>query len=558
MYIQRGFLLDFGVDDCDSLVLQRIVRSGQVDVRTGGKVDSKGKEIYSIDTRNFSSVIARKVALIQPPNIRQSRVAIFCVFTASDKTPFSADQPSPKVPKMLSLPPELFLRILEYLEEDFESIRAATAIIRLSQTCQGVYKLIERWAACKTSYEVSILSKLPKCAETQSSTPPSSLSILCRKIGGVCIFCSNRARYSPEMFTNLKVCSACEALRLPKISDVNLKRLYAFADGTEDILETMESRENLDHRLYRWCDIERLVTRGLLSKRPNFGVHHRSKFLPFNPEEYAEFCFHQHGITEVDYRDLHHSYLGVMFIEGIIEHWNIDSFNKYCPVLFELALYNDFRYRYDYSWTPKPTPKDQVAEFAHIARHWVRDKGLWSQRPWRLSAVPQTPRCCVTNPFAKEYHKSVDREAFLQYQQQCQLWRALIRAYPSILSNPDVWCQCVSFGLSEMDDAVDLAVSSRGTERVPLFRSIDFELLTNFMGSNVDFLRAAKHQLTPQVYQQVFEQEDITRSKVAVVSIRNGMVRVKVLGQEGPFTYWEDHVVESEMSQLESENSSNI
>src|SRR5204862_2476467 len=128
------------------------------------------------------------------------------------------------------------------------------------------------------------------------------------RLGDICMFCSNRARSSAsEVFTRLPICQACEAIKVPKISNVNLDRLYVFSRDLEDLFKTLESRENLDHRLYRWSDIEPMVVDGYLKNKLNKRNKRKPSSnapIPFNPEEYAEFCFEQFNNEVCDWSEM--------------------------------------------------------------------------------------------------------------------------------------------------------------------------------------------------------------------------------------------------------------
>ena len=339
------------------------------------------------------------------------------------------------------------------------------------------------------------------------------------------------------MFTNLPVCRACEAVELPKISDINLNRLYVFSNGSQDVLETLQSRENLSHRLYQWSDIEPLVAKGCLKKKRIAAYHHRSKAIPFNPEEHAEFRFHQRANRELDYREIEQFYLHIVVLDEILQFWDYDTLHTRSPILIELALFNEFRYLFDYSWSPKPTRQEQVEEYIRVARHWL-EEATWLRRPWRLSAFPQTPRCSVSNPFARQCHKDIDLEAFSEHQRQCRLRRALIQAYPAILSNPAVWCRCINFSTSQFDESVSLAACVRSLVNYSKLPDIDFELLTNPCGDDVRLMRTGK-DLKPRFYNRShYEEEDVTAKKVAVVSIRNDSSQIRLLESDARVQFW--------------------
>jgi hypothetical protein len=208
--------------------------------------------------------------------------------------------------------------------------------------------------------------------------------------------------------------------------------------------------------------------------------------------------------------------------------WNNIPFDKYSPILIEVALFNEFCYRFDYSWELKRTHREQVAEYASIARHWT-EKDMWDQRPWRLSAFPKTPRCSVSNPYAQQYHRDMDQDAYSEHQQQSKLRRALIRAYPAILSDPDIWCLCVN--ASEFDMSVSLAISARLRSKRTRGHNFDFELLTSLKHDDVLLTRTARNRVLKSViYERFVECQDITIRKVAIVSIRKDSIEIKLPG----------------------------
>jgi hypothetical protein len=304
-----------------------------------------------------------------------------------------------------------------------------------------------------------------------------------------------------------------------------LERLYAFFGDPEDFLKTLDSRENLDHRLYRWSDIEPLVVNGSLQKEKwKFGRRHRSDFIPFNPEEYAEFGFYQLGNDEEEEWIEMSQEFPQLLIDETLEYWNASPFDQYSPIVIELALFNEFHYRFDYSWEPKPTQEDRLAEYASVARHWT-EGDMWRKRPWQLSDFPRTPRCSISNPYSQEYDKYMDRTRFGAHQEQCNLRRALIRACPQILSNPEVWSRCVS--TNGFDASIRLARSARLTNKPARHRNLDFELLTKTKAHDVLMTRAFR-KLKSVIYERRFERQDITMRKVAIVSIRKGSVEIKL------------------------------
>ena len=125
----------------------------------------------------------------------------------------------------------------------------------------------------------------------------------------------------------------------------------------------------------------------------------------------------------------------------------------------------------------------------------------------------------------------MDRTGFSDHQRQCNLRRALIRAYPQILSCPDVWCRCVS--ASDFEESVSLATSAHLTQKSVRHYNLDFELLTNLERDDVLLARIARNRsLKPVIYERWIERADITMRKVAIVSVRKESVEIKLPGPD--------------------------
>ena len=119
-------------------------------------------------------------------------------------------------------------RHLEQLKQDCRNPHDANTIL-LAFTSRHLRKRHRFLAGTATDVKHG-LEVLSSSLDTDTP-PPSALSVLCRRIGGICIFCSNRARHSREIVTNLQICQACKARKLAKISGVNLNRLYDGGNG---------------------------------------------------------------------------------------------------------------------------------------------------------------------------------------------------------------------------------------------------------------------------------------------------------------------------------------
>jgi hypothetical protein len=252
---------------------------------------------------------------------------------------------------LTTIPTDVFLCILKQLKQGCRNPHDANTILHLAFTSRHLHNVIDSWAGRGTAviHDLEILSTL----ETDTP-PPSALSIVCRRIGGICVFCSNRARHSPEIFTALQVCQACEARKLAKISGVNLNRLYVPSMAVTDFLEnvaqpdftTIERRINLDHCLYRWSDIKPLVESGFFRKRSGLGYSNGE--IPVNLEEFAEFGFPLLNVRGPGWLRMKDEVPGSVLRESF-KSWYDDTLDKESPLQVELALFNEFLYRFDYS-----------------------------------------------------------------------------------------------------------------------------------------------------------------------------------------------------------------
>jgi hypothetical protein len=280
---------------------------------------------------------------------------------------------------------------------------------------------------------------------------------------------------------------------------------------------TIERRNNLDHCLYRWSDIEPLVESGFFKKRSE--LDYSDGQIPVNLDEYAEFgvpllVFGPDWLRMKD--EVPRSVLRESF-----QSWYDDTLDKESPLQVELALFNEFLYRFDYSWKPKSTFEERLSEYADVARHWAH-RELWPERPWRLAGFPKLPRCSISNSYSGASEKGADSEAFSQHETKCKILRGFIRIVPGILSKPSIWFTCVNeksligFGSSR---GMNLMNSSYDTEEI--------ELVTNVRGDDVFFVRSGS-ALEPVIYRRETERQDITRKKVAILRIGKDEVEIKL------------------------------
>jgi len=158
----------------------------------------------------------------------KSNVASFTCGTETLSTTINHKRITCAMSPYITLPPELLMDILADVVEDYTGqpefcSPAAYHLYDLATACRIFYVLINAMAARKEDVrnDIEHLEKIKSAPNSYcSSLAFSPLSVLCRRIGWFCSFCSNRSRrYADgpqgEIYTGLPVCQACKALIAP-------------------------------------------------------------------------------------------------------------------------------------------------------------------------------------------------------------------------------------------------------------------------------------------------------------------------------------------------------
>jgi hypothetical protein len=394
---------------------------------------------------------------------------------------------------MLTLPPLVMLEILDWVAVPDGSSASALPLLNLALSCRGLFNLVNFWLreVRRADFEIFDSQSPDVCASLQ---PFSPLSRLCRRFGGICAYCNNRARHSlnGEIFTGLQLCHACEAFKFPKISEHGLRYTYIIANDSHHYLAgkhrqlttLIDNARPFRSYLYKWSDIKELLeTKRLLPRRAS--RHYFEK--RFRADEFSYFASKIAWDTvlmgDKEFRE--------SLLLSDCEHWAQDKELCASPLAYDIKLFMEFRYRFDSSWKPKQY-REQVIEYIKTAWRWTGNLRWW-KRPWKLCNFPQQPKCSITDPYATDADREQDLEDLRVYNEQCSRLRAIISAFPDILRAPDIWGKCTSPNWSKTK-SIEFAKNSQQTISLEAMPEV-LELGVHWTNDMILVRRARRHQL---------------------------------------------------------------
>jgi hypothetical protein len=342
-----------------------------------------------------------------------------------------------------------------------------------------MYDIAQEWA---TSLMREIITDIREISSRESfqgmvkQYPRTGLNVLCNRLAGFCDLCNLTKRYNQN--TKLQLCEVCDLLFRPLITLQRLESFYTSADSTATarVLEPIRCYDLTEFGpQYSWGDIEALYQRGdlLLKPRDEGPTKYSSEeyghvVLPFEDSiSYGE-GYWPRTASIFRFED---EWDHLKSIQGI-------SPSEIRPVTVELRLLDQFLYRFDPNWAPsRGIEKEDISRYYKIARNWLCF-GNWDKRPWGLESLPAFPRCLITNPHASHDQKERSTVEMHRYRFHCARIRAVMRAFPDILCEPDTWQRCVEWKAITFNGAVKLAtneaVKFAGKER-------NFELNERFV-----------------------------------------------------------------------------
>lgn len=362
-----------------------------------------------------------------------------------------------------AFPAEIYLLIAEALQtNNDETTKSGLAILNLALSSRSHYALISRWASPIAESDVATLQKVlaDSGRYTRSQTFKSPLSVLCKRISGICAICADRSDQT-EIFTGLQVCKACDGFYAPKISYCRFDKLYHINKGgspaqlhnwaDEAIIRDWcryffphaDGRQDRDRRdpLVCWRDILELIKLNYLVRIEDLPLEIREPWGGdencHNGEDFGFF-----NKVEVGWRTDSQWQLILPWYQACLR-WDPDLRGErrvnVSPSMSEMVLLREFRYRFDPLWRPKGTVESEMQEYIRIAKFWFP---YWDQRPWRPCNFPLPPR-----PLHVHSHKRLEvsnrwRE-LEKYWILCAKLRKLCKLFPQALLSPEMWMSCM-------------------------------------------------------------------------------------------------------------------
>ena len=354
-------------------------------------------------------------------------------------------------------PPELYLLVLELLSRRDDTASGALAILHLASTSHSHFGLASSWADRYARKDIQKIHELEATGEipTVGASSRTGLSILCKRAAGICSVCNNRYVCN-EPWTNLQVCDGCEPFYFPKISAQQLRQLYVFTPLGMEMTrgqkfegrlisgvrypspgdKSRELGEKIFGPLYRWKDLQELISKKYLVGKREYGVGGSRERRSYRGEEYGYFCAPDETADANDWWPQ-----ALLWVKACAA-WDLrlapKSRNGLRPCMADMLVFREFRYRFDPTWCPKRTLQRELDDYFQCAGCWT-DSKLWDKRPWRICNFPFQPRCLATSPLTSGAEVSQMWNELASYQNRCATVRAALKAFPCILQAPHFW-----------------------------------------------------------------------------------------------------------------------
>jgi hypothetical protein len=293
---------------------------------------------------------------------------------------------------------------------------------------------------------------------TSTNSQRTSLSILCKHLAGICYVCNCRME-TTERFSGLNLCQICDAFFFPKVSTIRFGDLFTFTplgvqklEHTQQLLSSLlKGKREKDNRwpaqetpdkvhFWRLKDLLKLLSEGLL-ERLNVSIIAGEDNLEYNAEDYGHFYPPNSKAESPEH------WPRLLIWETACRRWNynlsISDREVLAPLMSDMILLEEFRYRFDRNWTPKGDLMDETRKYCRIATSWVTSQTIWQSRPWSLGNFPPQPRSSAADPLSHG-RTTDDMVEFDIYQSCCTRLRRILKVCPAALSSPALWQKCFS------------------------------------------------------------------------------------------------------------------
>jgi hypothetical protein len=377
--------------------------------------------------------------------------------------------------KILDFPTELLIHIFFFLRhaaEEAPSPGGCLGFVNLAQTCRLCYALAkDSLRDCSDlllteEKKAHITLELGEWKAKHWMKTFTPIAAWARRVGRICSFCPNRARHSihGEAFTGLTVCQVCEAMLLPKVSyytlwemnphftavleevdspypddEPELWRPYPFQQVPSlfgrsplwipvvcDTVWEVQPPQTVSHPASQKEIVNQLTTwthaKKILSKYKYVETEGKSQ----EADPYmVEFNDYLGGLKKLSGRDYVMPYGGPLVVgrEATWWYFRADKFHWRQPIVdvmddygkdASLALYLEFRYRFDPWWHDNKTPVEIHDEFCRIQDIWE----FYREVPWQEDQWPVVPPKILILGANEESKKG-------EYERKCMHYRAL-------------------------------------------------------------------------------------------------------------------------------------
>jgi hypothetical protein len=354
-----------------------------------------------------------------------------------------------------AFPAEIYPEILKYMDQLDYTTKTSKGILSMALSSRIHFALTSQWADKTVSKDIQLLSELEELGEIPRSDPPrTGLSILCKRLGGICALCNLRQGEKNELFTDLQLCHSCDLLYFPKISRRRMENSFAHVlprvleyQGTPlryitlrtpkcdcDELRLYSSRV----KVYRWQDIQNLINDGMERRTWDY-------LGKTDPEEYGLFGYRR-GFQGKSKKQV--------IWERACRRWD----PKMCghkiqfvrPHVRDMILLNEFRWHFDPLWEPRGTTQESdLQAYIKIAGHWMTSNKAWESRPWAIQNFPPATRGVGRASEASDEERKKSLRKLEEYKVLAEKIRGLCKVFPNILRDPFEWKLCMDTPLRE-------------------------------------------------------------------------------------------------------------
>jgi len=339
------------------------------------------------------------------------------------------------------VPFDIYLLVLDHLNTLDISFGSSLALLNLSLTSRINARIIRDWASIADSNNSRKIQELER-----DVIPPrrrTNLAVLCRRLGGLCTICDNRAKLlflqhpKDELFEGILLCRPCDRAYFPKISLARILHRYQVREevpGNPSIQQLLRMCRPRATDYYNWADFYPL-TQHSLDVSAHFVRQLFGSLCHTNEEFGGYFPPNQESLS-----DLYWPKVFILEDLGALEGLDQNGIASLPPYKHELLMLNHFRYRFDPKWRDM-SDEQKFRYHLRIIKAWASDTS-WIERPWRLDNFPLTGRAGAPLIMISSPESLKDELDYREYQSTCAKIKGVMGVFPNILLYPYIWKGC--------------------------------------------------------------------------------------------------------------------